>query len=135
MPCNAETCGEDEDEEGVKEEESPAFNMMVLPSAELGRLWLVILLLLFTFESLLDDILLKERTDLRGRLQGDLSASSSAGEKSGQLQKSDLRHCIAFRWAPSGWATFKESGMTSEVYEKETNDMCKFGRGWCEQKS
>ena len=56
MPCNAETCSEDEDEEGVKEEESPAFNMMVLPSAELGRLWLVILLLLFTFESLLDDI-------------------------------------------------------------------------------
>ena len=51
MPCNAETCGEDEDEEGVKEEESPAFNMMVLPSAELGRVWLVILLLLFTFES------------------------------------------------------------------------------------
>ena len=77
MPCNAETCGEDEDEEGVKEEESPAFNMMVLPSAELGRVWLVILLLLFTFESLLDDILLKKRTDLRGRLQGDLSASSS----------------------------------------------------------
>ena len=77
MPCNAETCSEDEDEEGVKEEESPAFNMMVLPSAELGRVWLVILLLLFTFESLLDDILLKERTDLRGRLQGDLSASIS----------------------------------------------------------
>ena len=76
MPCNAETCSEDEDEEGVKEEESPAFNM-ILPSAELGRLWLVILLLLFTFESLLDDILLKERTDLRGRLEGDLSASSS----------------------------------------------------------
>ena len=64
-----------------------------------------------------------------------LPGGPSAGEKSGQLQKSDLRHCIAFRWAPSGWATFKESGMTSEVYEKETNDMCKFGRGWCEQKS
>ena len=77
MPCNAETCGEDEDEEGVKEEESPAFNMMVLPSAELGRVWLVILLLLFTFESLLDDIFLKGRTDLRGRLEGDLSASRS----------------------------------------------------------
>ena len=76
MPCNAETCGEDEDEEGVKEEESPAFNMMVLPSAELGRVWLVILLL-FTFESLLDDILLKGSTDLRGWLEGDLSASSS----------------------------------------------------------
>ena len=30
MPCNAETCGEDEDEEGVKEEESPAFNMIKL---------------------------------------------------------------------------------------------------------
>ena len=75
MPCNDETCGEDEDEEGVKEEESPAFNMMVLPGAELGQL--VILLLLFTFESLLDDILQKGRTDRRGRLQGDLSASSS----------------------------------------------------------
>ena len=70
MPCNAETCGEDEDEEGVKEEESPAFNLMVLPSAELGRVWLVILLLLFTFESLLDDILQKGRADLRGRLDG-----------------------------------------------------------------
>ena len=69
MPCNAETCSEDEDEEGVKEEESPAFNM-ILRSAELGRLWLVILLLLFTFESLLDDILLKRRADLRGRLEG-----------------------------------------------------------------
>ena len=69
MPCNAETCSEDEDEEGVKEEESPAFNM-ILPSAELGRLWLVILLLLFTFESLLDDILQKGRADLRGRLDG-----------------------------------------------------------------
>ena len=76
MPCNAETCSEDEDEEGVKEEESPAFNM-ILRSAELGRLWLVILLLLFTFESLLDDILQKGRADLRGRLKGDLSALSS----------------------------------------------------------
>ena len=63
MPCNAETCGEDEDEKGVKEEESPAFNM-ILRSAELGRLWLVILLLLFTFESLLDAILQKGRADL-----------------------------------------------------------------------
>ena len=36
MPCNAETCGEGEDEKGVKEEESPAFNMMVLPNAELS---------------------------------------------------------------------------------------------------
>ena len=40
----------DEDEKGDKEE-SPGFNMMVLPNAELGGLWLVILLLLFTFES------------------------------------------------------------------------------------
>ena len=80
MPCNAETCGEDEDEKGVKEEKSPAFNMMVLPSAELGRLWLVILLLLFTFESLLDDILLKGRAlalTFEAGLKGDLSASSS----------------------------------------------------------
>ena len=110
MPCNAETCGEDEDEKGVKEEESPAFNMMVLPSAELGRLWLVILLLLFTFESLLDDILLKGRADLRGRLEGGpVSLEFSRCQvdrlqvkKSGQLQKSDIVHCIAFRWAPSG---------------------------------
>jgi len=79
MPCNAETCSEDEDEEGVKEEESPAFNM-ILPSAELGRLWLVILLLLFTFESLLDDILTSYKRDaltFEAGLMGDLSASSS----------------------------------------------------------
>jgi len=93
MPCNAETCSEDEDEEGVKEEESPAFNMMVLPSAELGRLWDAL-----TFEA---------------GLKGDLSASSSLAAR-----------WTVCRWAPSGWATFKESGMTSE-----TNDMCKFGRG------
>ena len=35
---------EDEDEEGDEEEESPGFNMMVLPNAELCGLWLVSLL-------------------------------------------------------------------------------------------
>ena len=35
---------EDEDEEGDEEEESPGFNMMVLPNAELCGLWLVTLL-------------------------------------------------------------------------------------------
>ena len=78
MPCNAETCGEDEDEEGVKEEESPAFNMMVLPSAELGRVWLVILLLLFTFESAVPgDILQKGVVDIQGGLEGPFSLKFS----------------------------------------------------------
>ena len=78
MPCNAETCSEDEDEEGVKEEESPAFNMMVLPSAELGRLWLVILLLLFTFESAVPgDILQKGVVDIQGGLEGPFSLKFS----------------------------------------------------------
>ena len=78
MPCNAETCGEDEDEKGVKEEESPAFNMMVLPSAELGRVWLVILLLLFTFESAVPgDILQKGVVDIQGGLEGPFSLKFS----------------------------------------------------------
>ena len=78
MPCNAETCGEDEDGEGVKEEESPAFNMMVLPSAELGRVWLVILLLLFTFESAVPgDILQKGVVDIQGGLEGPFSLKFS----------------------------------------------------------
>ena len=77
MPCNAETCGEDEDEEGVKEEESPAFNM-ILCSAELGRLWLVILLLLFTFESAVPgDILQKGVVDIQGGLEGPFSLKFS----------------------------------------------------------
>ena len=60
----------DEDEEGDKEE-SPASNMMVFPNAELRGLWLVILLLfLFTFESVLGDILLKGVVDIQGGLEG-----------------------------------------------------------------
>ena len=35
---------EDEDDKGDEEEESPGFNMMVLPNAELCGLWLVTLL-------------------------------------------------------------------------------------------
>ena len=62
----------------VKEEESPAFNMMVLPSAELGRLWLVILLLLFTFESAVPgDILQKGVVDIQGGLEGPFSLKFS----------------------------------------------------------
>ena len=61
---------EDEDEEGgeEEEEESPGFNMMVLPNAELCGLWLVTLLLLFTFEY---GILHQGVPDLRGGLEGE----------------------------------------------------------------
>ena len=41
---------EDEYEEGDEEEESLGFIVMVLPNVELCCLWLVTLILLFTFE-------------------------------------------------------------------------------------
>ena len=96
---------EDEDEEGgeEEEEESPGFNMMVLPNAELCGLWLVTLLLLFTFEY---GILHQGVPDLRGGLEGEPVEEhrgqprvrsppgrlSAGEEKSGQLQK-PVTHC------------------------------------------
>ena len=62
---------EEEDEEGDEEDESPGFNMMVLPNTELCGLWSVALLFLFIFESLLDDIRHQGVPDLRGGPEGE----------------------------------------------------------------
>ena len=106
---------EDEDEEGgeEEEEESPGFNMMVLPNAELCGLWLVTLLLLFTFEY---GILHQGVPDLRGGLEGEPveehrgqprvrspPGRPSAGERKWTTKKNFVSS-IVLRWAPPGWA-------------------------------
>ena len=106
---------EDEYEEGDEEEESPGFNMMVLPNAELCGLWLVTLLLLFTFEY---GILHQGVPDLRGGLEGEPveehrgqprvrspPGRPSAGERKWTTkQQLGVIHCTVLRWAPPGWA-------------------------------
>ena len=106
---------EDEDEEGGEEEESPGFNMMVLPNAELCGLWLVTLLLLFTFEY---GILHQGVPDLRGGFEGEPveehrgqprvrspPGRPSAGERKWTTkQQLGVIHCTVLRWAPPGWA-------------------------------